>query len=209
MPDGRKDEPLSLRVWAARGRLWVREREPRRWPSCCPERHIEAGGTFCLGIGDPIRPSTPGQARTWWSWLQQYIVRQRCADNTGIWPSVRTLHHGDAHKHQLRLEELSKGTPFEADVMNAIEHGTGWLAGPLPKPRSRTKALRLGGWCPKGCREQNRPISHRRCSHRRLVAELVEEELLRRAEESSFWSSYVGVPCCGTMRRCPLKEHPV
>jgi hypothetical protein len=206
LADGRKDDPVSLHVWAGQDRIWVRENSPRRWPACCPERHIEAGGTFCLGIGDPVRPSTRSQARTWWSWLQQYIVRQRCADKTGIWPSVRALHHGDAHKHQLELERISAGTPFEEDVRDALEDGVGWLTGPLPKPENRTKAIRLGGWCPKGCRKGGRRISHRRCSHRRLIAALVEEELLRREEESSFWSSFAGVPCCGTMRDCPLKD---
>src|SRR5206468_643169 len=98
-PNGQKDAPVSLRVWADRGRLWVSESEPRQWPACCPERHIESSGTFCLGIGDPIRPTKPSDAKTWWSWLREYILSQRTAQKTGIWPSSRALHHGDAHKH--------------------------------------------------------------------------------------------------------------
>jgi hypothetical protein len=206
-PSGRKDAAISLHVWSNYGRLWVRENEPRQWPACCPERHIEMSGTFCLGVGDPLRPSTPAHARTWWSWLHEYILSQRSADRTGIWPSVRALHHGDAHKHQLELERLSAGTPFEQDVRDALENATGWLAGDLPQPKqSSGRRGRLTGLCPKGCTNEGRPVFHSRCRHRRLVAALVQEELLRRNEEERFWAYFRTVPCCETMFLCPIKQ---
>jgi hypothetical protein len=36
--------------------------------------------------------------------------------------------------------------------------------------------------------------------------ELIKAEHARRREERSFWDSYKGWPCCGTMDSCPLKS---
>lgn len=199
LPSGKIDAPVFLHVWETGARLWVRENEPRQWPVCCPERHIESSGTFCLGVGDPIRPTTDTNADTWWDWLKEFILSQRVAQKTGLWPSSRTLHHGDAYKHQLRLEKISKGTIFETAVRNLLEEGAGWLSGDLLK-------FRGGDRCPCKCVRRGRHLKLRNCQNRALVRSLVKEEAARRREEQRFWSYFSGRTCCETMRNCPLRE---
>lgn len=206
LPSGRPDVGVTLQVTAPHGRISVKERPPRRWPIGCPERHINRNGTFCLGVGDPIEPDTKADADDWWYWLSEFILSQRVADESGIWPNTRSLHHGDAYKHQKKMEDLAEGSPFQSEVTDALEGGDGWLAGEIPRLSKDGKRLvNLRAPCPRGCLRRKHPILRRKCKQKFLIYELIKHEHLRREEESKFWAEFEGRPCCETMKQCPLR----
>jgi len=76
-------------------------------PSFCPDRHINPGGTFCLGW-DTDNPSTITDleaARRWWSTVYQFLARQVGANNRKVFPGVEHGRaHGDAALHQANAE---------------------------------------------------------------------------------------------------------
>jgi hypothetical protein len=151
-PSGRPDSLVTLRIWFAAGMVNVGEQPPRQWPLGCPERHINLDGSFCLGIGDPLSPRSARDADHWWSWLRQFIISQRIADRTRTWPGSRSLHHGDAADHQLKLEQLAAGTTFEREVREALEGGSNWLSGEIPRlTKDGERLVNLRAPCPRGC----------------------------------------------------------
>lgn len=205
-PGGRPDAPVSLFAYlAADNSVEVRECNPRQWPVGCPERHINKSGSFCLGVGEANRPTTLAHARCWWSWLHDFILGQRFADRFRRWPTSRALHHGDAHFHQLNLENLAAGTPFECEVAEALEVGSGWLAGAIPRlTREGTRLVNQRAPCPRGCVKRRKPILRRACKQKELIFKLVREERARRREDARFWAEFKGRTCCETMDVCPL-----
>lgn len=76
-------------------------------PSFCPDRHINPGGTFCLGWGAD-NPSTiidVEAAQRWWSTVYQFLARQACANSRKVFPGVEHGRaHGDAARHQANAE---------------------------------------------------------------------------------------------------------
>jgi hypothetical protein len=216
---GRPMPVVRLHVWVD-SRVRVKQRDPALWPEGCPERHIEWGGTFCLGKGTPLRPGTDAEADTWWEWLSEFLQAQFFADRNGFWPT-RFLHHGFAADVQLKMEELAAGTFFAEDVRQALDEGTGWLTGTLPRlTKDRSQLINLRSPCPRGCstrktklpkgaRRTCYPILRRGCSQRELVLSLVKLEYERRRKEVEFWKQHPRKVCCGTMRDCPLPREVV
>jgi hypothetical protein len=211
---GRPMPAIHLRVWV-QGRLRVKQRDPVRWPEGCPERHIEWGGTFCLGKGAPLAPDTDEDADTWWHWLREFISAQFFADRNGYWPT-RFLHHGDAADVQVAMENLVADTILEADVRQALDERRGWLAEESPRlTRDRTALVNLRSPCPRGCSKRKAPlpkgadrkaypILRRRCKQRELLLSVVKLEMKRRAKEEEYWAQHPRKECCGTMKACPL-----
>lgn len=203
---GQVDAAVSLRVWSANGKIHVKEEPPLQWPGGCPERHINADGSFCLGIGDPLWPQSADDADHWWSWLHQFIVSQRVADRTGRWPSSRALHHGSAATYQLELERLSSGTHFEEEVHASLEGERTWLSRDLPRLfKDGRRLVNLRSPCPRGCHRRGKPILRRNCGSKDLVLKLIRAERMRRTEEARFWEGWKGRSCCQTMVSCPLR----
>ena len=214
---GRPRPNVRLRVWAD-SRVRVRERDPNRWPIACPERHIEAAGTFCLGKGDPLSPRDDREVYIWWDWLRQFLTSQFFADKERYWPSGRGLHHGKASDIQIKMEKLAQGTIFEDDVRFALEEGRGWLAERLPRlTKDQTRLTNLGAPCPRGCfkrkaplpkgvHRKNHPVVRSNCREKDLIREIIRLEFDRRRCEKEFWLWHPRKVCCGTMTNCPLER---
>lgn len=212
---GRPMPTVQLRVWAD-SRVRIKERDPHRWPIACPERHIEAAGTFCLGKGDPLSPKNNREVGIWWDWLRQFLISQFFADKERYWPSGRGLHHGKASDIQLKMEELARGTILEEDVRQALEEGRGWLAESLPRlTKDRKRLTNLCAPCPRGCFKRKAPLPkgiHRKkhpiirgnCREKGLVHSIIRLEFDRRKCEAEFWYGHPRKVCCGTMVNCPL-----
>lgn len=212
---GRPMPSVALRAWV-QNRLRVAQRGFLRWPEGCPERHIEAPGTFCLGKGKPLQPATNDQADTWWEWLDKFLRAQFFADRNGFWPT-RFLHHGDASDLQIEMEDLARGTIFESDVKQAHDNRIGWLTEKLPRlTKDANSLVNLRAPCPRGCSKRKAPppkgpgrksypVIRRRCDHRELMLALVKLELKRRKKEEEFWGQHPRKQCCGTMKECPLR----
>jgi hypothetical protein len=213
---GRRMPVVRLHA-SVHGRLSIKQRDPASWPEGCPERHIEAGGTFCLGKGAPLRPGTAEEADTWWEWLGEFLKAQFFADRNAYWPT-RFLHHGQAADVQVEMEELAAGTFLQEDVRQALDEGRGWLADALPRlTKDKLRLINLRSPCPRGCCKRKAPLPkspgrtcyptlRRRCKQRELVLSLVKLEYARRKKEKEFWAQHPRKVCCETMRDCPLKR---
>src|SRR5690242_525156 len=87
---------FELRVVEDAGEISVFERPVgRTLPACCPERHINPDGSFCIGLraGEGI---TEKNAPAWWEKLHVFILCQETAAETGSWPGEAQLSHGEA-----------------------------------------------------------------------------------------------------------------
>jgi len=159
-----------------------------RIPSFCPERHINGDESFCLGL-EPFEYNVDGLVY-FWAQLRSYLLCQQFADVHGRWPAGRGLSHGNAAHDQIEAEGHAKQAGLERSYRRAIEFGLGRLAGDLSGLSAKLDADRATG----------RP---RRDAFRKLVS----AEMKRRAKDASFlgWSRTVGIPCCNTMRECPLR----
>jgi hypothetical protein len=208
LPSGKPFGPVKVTSRSGSGSITVQEAaSPTRWPTACPERHINHDGTFCIGEGAINTPHTSGDAELWWEALGKFLVGQRYADKHRVWPYPRSLHHGTASKHQRELERLSRGSIFEDDVENALHAQSGWLAGEIPRlHRDRSRLVNLRAPCPRGCTRRGDPILRRKCKQRQLMFKIVREEWRRRVAEEGFWASYPRRECCGTMDGCPLSK---
>ena len=79
-------------------------------PSFCPDRHINLGGSFCLGWGadDPSIIDDVDAARMWWSTLARYLAQQVVATKRSVWPGrEHGRAHGDAAKDQAIAEDAA------------------------------------------------------------------------------------------------------
>ena len=207
LPSGKPYGPIDLLIKSSRDTVAVEEgAKPTRWPVGCPERHINHDGTFCIGEGPINAPRTAGDATIWWEAVGKFLLGQRHADRHRRWLYPRSFHHGSASKHQRKLEELAKGTSFEADVEYALHSRSGWLSGDIPRVHPKEARLtNLRAPCPRGCMRRGRPILRHKCKQRQLMFEIVREETARRKAEKSFWDHYPRKVCCGSMDHCPLQ----
>lgn len=207
LPSGKPFGPIVLLIRSRNSEVTVEEGvRPTRWPVGCPERHINHDGSFCIGQGAINLPRTAGDAAIWWEAVGKFLRGQRYADRYRQWPYERSLHHGAASDHQRKLEDLAKGTLFEADVELALHGGSSWLSDNLPRLHLKEPRLtNLRAPCPRGCMRRGHPVLRRKCKQRELIFDIVREETARRKAEKKFWDSYPRKTCCGTMDDCPLQ----
>lgn len=77
------------------------EKQPLAFPACCPERHINYDGTFCLGWSgiEDMKILDLDAARNWWGMIYAYLIKQRRASNMRKWSGEEW-----AHGHAARRE---------------------------------------------------------------------------------------------------------
>jgi hypothetical protein len=110
-----------LELSATGSAVSAREEPPVRLPVFCPDRHINAGGSFCLGWGSTAAPEVVDEdsARTWWTAVTRFLQLQLTANELGIWPNrANDWAHGDAAGHQDLAETAadSMGERFRHDL---------------------------------------------------------------------------------------------
>ncbi|WBL77628.1 hypothetical protein I3J27_32165 [Bradyrhizobium xenonodulans] len=172
-------------------------------PTFCPERHINADGSFCLGLraGQGINSAT---AATWWTKLHAFLLCQETAAEAGLWPSGAQLSHGDAGDIEFLAEQAAAETGASAAYRDAVEFGIGPIAAGLSRINKATGRLR-NGRSPCLCGRKHRtgkPLLRRECQ---CLGCPIELEFERRAAVDRFWRSMSSLQCCGTMLECPLK----
>jgi len=186
LPDG-DTITFDLRVEAhVGGGITVRERQAKRLPAFCPERHINSDGTFCLGYGDEVLASGPRtlmEAQRWWETMGWFLRLQYLAEVTGQW-KARAWPHGEAAKYQQEIESLMERLPRA--VLGARES-----AAASRNPLIRPQCPCLSGKSFDAC-------------HREDLLNLTTLERRRDAAERAYSASLDGRSCCGTMRHCVL-----
>ncbi len=195
-PDG-EERVFNLRIVASSGdacpRVW--EDGAPTLPIGCPARHFYADDSFCMGLppdGPPV-PLSRETADRWWAVLHGYLWMQIVADLTGIWPEGYEWAHGSTALLGQATEEIAT-TLLPAGVLDKVRRGSIRID---PRHR-RLKGRRRP--CPCG---SGKPLA--RC-HGPVVQMMFEGEELRAKGERQFWETYSGRACCGTMRRCPLRD---
>jgi hypothetical protein len=176
-------------------------------PTCCPERHINPDGSFCIGLraGEGITDET---APAWWDKLHAFALCQETAAETGFWPSEAQLSHGGAGEVELAAEDAADQLGLRAVYREAVAFDTGLIASGLRKIAARTGTLRNGrSACVCGRTDRRGHILLRRDCHRSGLGCPIVFEHRRRVMVDRYWRSLRGhVTCCGTMQECPLTK---
>ena len=200
------DQRVLLDVSLEATGVRVRETVPgTQFPRRCPERHVEDGGWFCLGLSSGWMVEDAGTAVAWWAALEHFLRLQRVATRSGMWPDQNALSHGDAgfhHRAALSLAaEIGMVETYDRHVA-----GEPTVIGDLDAKLVRDGSRLINGKspCPCGRKRASRPIIRRKCPHRVSVVRLLREERQRVAKLAEYWKVMAGTTCCGTMRACPL-----
>jgi E2 ubiquitin ligase family protein len=176
-------------------------------PACCPERHINPDGSFCIGLraGEGVANDT---APSWWAKLYAFVLCQETAQETGYWPSEAQLSHGEAGEAELAAEIAACELGLAAAYREAVAFDSGRIADSLNKINLATGLLRNGrNACVCGRTDRRGRILLRRDCHRRAHGCPIMLEHRRRIKVREFWRGLDGVvTCCGTMRDCPLRR---
>jgi hypothetical protein len=176
-------------------------------PAFCPERHINPGGSFCLGL-NAGKVADIGGAEAWWQFLCRFLELQRVASRTGRWPEAQSLDHGDAGEHHAAALATARDLGIMSEYEAARAGSASWINTMRVREQGGVFRLLNGrARCPLGCQHKTgHPRLRRSCSHTDVVASLVYHERERDKKLREFWRSCRsrGAVCCGTMRKCPL-----
>lgn len=176
-------------------------------PLCCPERHINPDGSFCIGIraGESV---TMENAASWWEKLHAFALCQETAQETGYWPSEAQLSHGQAGDAELAAESAAHQLGLSSAYREAVAFDSGTIAAGLSKIDASSGLLRNGrSACVCGRTDRRgRALLRRDCHQRGLGCPIVLEHR-RRSLLAKYWNALQGrVKCCGTMNGCPLNR---
>jgi hypothetical protein len=197
------DAGLDLRISVVGQSAEVAELSPgTHLPAYCPERHIQPDSTFCLGL-EPRRVRSRRQADRWWTELQTFLVCQSIAADTLLWPPQYALDHGDAGRYHRLALRLAKDLGIEQAYLDAYFDAPSWLTG----EGVRKFGLKAGRSHLPARPRRPPAIKHPKRNRLRLM-DLVAAEQKRRRALAEFWAvaANAGIPCCQSMRDCPLTD---
>ena len=210
-----------LQVIALRkGRVAVKENPVAKLPRCCPDRHINRDGTFCLNWDEanPLPIVDEASAKRWWGYLVEFLRCQEVASALRKWVCPGYA-HGDAAKYQREAERAA--AKLGPRVSSLVEEGRLLARRRESHGRARIELLKDGNvlarvsqrsgflsdrQIPCVCSEQDtRPISE--CGeHAADLQSLVTALYEWRVSEQRFVRelSRSGVSCCRTLDQCSL-----
>jgi len=213
---------LDLIVFLKGKRFAAKESRNGRWPSFCPERHINPGGDFCLGVDDDVPiVSDADTASQWWGILENHLRLQFRADRQKKWPTPNSYPHGDAGNIQAKIEKRIQKSSMKNKIDYSVLRASGIINEDIRKKLISKKGKRIN----KGrvpciflqhceCEAQRkkvaskRPIFRNNCDNRDLIYEIVVAENLIEKAEYEFWQSLQNHPeftdfnCCGFSKEC-------
>ncbi len=202
------------------GRVAVREDPVAKLPRCCPDRHINQDGTFCLNWDEanPLPVVDEASARRWWDYLIKFLRCQEVASALRKWVCPGYA-HGDAAKYQREAEQAA--ARLGPRVMLLLEEGRLLVRRRESHGRARIELLEGGvvlakvgqrsgqlsdQKAPCICFVQDaRPIAE--CGeHAADLLALVTALYKWRVSELTFMRelSTSGVRCCRTLDQCSL-----
>jgi hypothetical protein len=194
----------------------------RLLPPFCPERHIVAGGRFCMYWERDMSFDVVDResAHRWIDLLLDFLRSQRRAAYLRRWPTDDTWAHGEgaavAQRDAERISVDLKGE-WAAWVLQRqliVERNAGgifsvfraecFLYSVWVVPNRRT---RLGGPILGLCEasSRGRRLSRKR-SRGRILYRLADSLYRWRTAEAAFWTVHAGMPCCGSIDTCRLRK---
>ncbi|WP_426409457.1 E2 domain-containing protein [Bradyrhizobium ganzhouense] len=204
----------------------AREAEPALLPACCPERHINRDGSFCLYWHEVEELAITDEegGSLWMGKLLTFLRRQRIAASQRRWPakSEARAHGAPAARQQSiaeraasdlgekfkKLLDASRLTTVRKSVggerrIRLMQDGRRLVTVAENGPRLMTKRARCK--CDAAARLRL-PISG--CSgHEAALTDLTLALHRWEREEAKFYAAHTakGTKCCGTMDDCPLR----
>lgn len=205
---GENGESFSLVIKNTASKIEVSENEVgRKLPPHCPERHINKGGIFCIGLNAGELISSDTEAQQWWNWLEEYLRLQQTASQLGVWPVQSGLAHGKAAEYQIKIEEIGAKLGWGEKVLNSIFLNQKRVISLLPnyKQQGVTK-LRKRAACPLGCIYKRKLAKIKNC-HEQDFRKLIDLETAFHQHTKDFIKNFkeCGGECCQTMKNCPFK----
>lgn len=220
--------PYQLKINATQGaKVVVSEVTPQLLPVCCPERHINSDGTFCLYWEDDIDLgiTTIDKATLWWQTLISFLLKQERAKKKREWPDKDAWAHGSAAEFQRSaLSALDQiGVDFKNSVMlesiqvtyhkankgngsyyKVLKNGLPWYI--VWEKFQRIALLRQKCLCGSNSKRRYKNTL-RNCSkqsHQKYFVDFAINFYHWKTEEAAFWAHFKGKSCCGTLDECPL-----
>ena len=194
------------------------EMNKTRLPACCPDRHINPGGSFCISYGSTKSIEDENEAKLWWEALHRYLKNQILANAVGLWPLTEGLSHGhDAVNTQRSIETLLSDRPsLLTEALQGMFRRTGWLGATLPKFSRKGQLFGSPRVCPRkrcsACRTANlnNHIEGKKpnlCPDIGLIRKACSLEAKRRRQEKTFIQPLIKrYKCCETLKHCSLRD---
>jgi hypothetical protein len=215
---------FALELSATGSAVSVREEPPVRLPVFCPDRHINEGGSFCLGWGSTATPAVVDEesARAWWTTVVRFLQLQLTANELRVWANgANDWAHGDAARHQALAEAAadSLGTRFRDDLRAgkfAVIREPHVRGARLELRREGSHIARVAIGPPARLRDIQAPcpcdepavMTVEAChDHADQLTRFTTELWRWRETEDQFLRDLAkrGITCCGTLKNCKLR----
>lgn len=209
------------------GGIFVKENPlNRKLPDFCPERHINYGGYFCLGVNelDNLLIIDEPSSDQWLNRLITYLKLQEKATILRNWDSDKEWMHGNAAEYQnvALISAKNLGNFFVKSINDkSIEtkffkrNSSSFLTVLFLQNNFKytinltsKKVTRLRSSCPcdnkiKGVRRIGRCGNHSKDLYLLGLA-----HYLMTAKEQEFWAGWIkqGIKCCGFCTSCKLTK---
>lgn len=206
----------------------VSEAVPHLLPIFCPERHINADGTFCLYWEDDIdlRITNINKATTWWQILINFLLQQERAKKKREWPNQDYWAHGTAAAFQKSalsaLDQISinfrtitlsnsiqvtyhKTNKGNGSFYKVIKNGLLWYV--VWEEFQQIAILRQKCLCGSKNGKSYKNTLRNCCNqqHQKYFIDFAINYYYWKIEEAKFWTYFKGKSCCGTLDNCPLQ----
>lgn len=227
-PSGSPTRAFGIAVEVRNGEPVAKEHIGHMLPSCCPERHINFDGTFCLFWAElePLSVTDTPTAGKWWRKLLTFLQRQGTADILRSWPgrAAGRAHGPEAATHQAVAEHAANelGIRFTSGLKDGHfstnrnryrnEHRVklfddGRCIATVVRGRKswEGRVLTLRARCK--CGSTVRPLPLRSCgNHAEMIARFTLALDGWKEAEAEFFKTIAnsGIQCCGSLEECPL-----
>ena len=192
-----------------------------RYPNLCPNRHINSGGFFCLGLYEDLKNLS---VKEWVRTVQYFLEAQNKCEMNGVWPreDFKEWAHGDGAVYQKKVEQYfdkfkRNDLGLTLEHLKVIESKYSNLNKEKIFHIYANEELILIGnekkifnkrhtcICDKHGLKKHKSISKcpNKCSEAVFMV-AINDYLLNKAEKE-FWKSFGKTECCNTMRNCYFK----
>lgn len=220
-PNGKR-ESFSLEVIELNELLCVKE-VGNKLPDFCPNRHINSGGYFCLGLEEYLINLN---VEEWFILIKDFLKRQISVTKYKVWPSIYPQwSHGElAAKYQKIVEDNLKKINFKElgfeinelhlqkkenkafpnEAYYFLYHGSKLI---LMSFNEKVHNKRNTCICTKVGKRSHITIGKCKKQCAKVLFNIAYYEEKRIAAEEDFWTFVKShhVRCCNTMNECGLK----
>lgn len=211
-----KEDNLNLKVREIIGK--------EKLPKFCPQRHINFGGYFCLGVSslDDLTVKNETSADRWYKRLITYLNLQEKAIVLKQWDYDKEWAHGAAAEYQqLALDSAKNLGSFFIQAINSRiinvkvsqinkrdfltitfkNHDLEYRVNTTTKKVTRLKSLCF-------CDSKNKKRIGRCSSHSHDLYVFGLAYVLMDFKEDEFWDGWIkkGTKCCGFCKSCKLDK---